>query len=264
MRTRATATALWIALPAWIALAPAWGAETAPAATDEPKFSTAQIEEMVSPIALYPDPLLAQVLMASTYPLEVVEADRWRRQNKDLKDAALDKALESKDWDPSVEGLTHFPDLLQRMSENLDWTKDLGDAFLGQRDDVMDAVQRMRRYALDAGTLKTMMDDVDRVQRALAKRANDIPAAQYIDAKRFLSDFSDALKALSRPDAANFFNRKFAARGKTVPELVENMTRQGLTFAPAVPGDESAYIALQRALANFVQDLRPQGGEQKP
>ena len=110
---------------------------------------------MVAPVALYPDPLLMQVLMASTYPLEIVEAERWRAQNASLKDDALDEALEAKDWDPSVEGLTHFPDLLKRMSDNLDWTKDMGDAFLGQKDDVLDAVQRMRRRAEEAGTLQT-------------------------------------------------------------------------------------------------------------
>jgi hypothetical protein len=118
-------------------------------------FSNDRLDEMVSPIALFPDPLLMQVLIASTYPLEVVEADRWRRQQKDIKDDALDEALEQKDWDPSVEAMTHFPDLLKRMSDNLDWTKDVGDAFLGQQDDVLDAVQRMRRRAAEAGTLQT-------------------------------------------------------------------------------------------------------------
>ena len=110
---------------------------------------------MVAPVALYPDPLLMQILIASTYPLEVVEADRWRRQHADLKGDALDKALEERDWDPSVEGLTEFPDLLKRMSENLDWTKDVGDAFLAQKDQVFEAVQRMRRRAQEAGTLQT-------------------------------------------------------------------------------------------------------------
>ena len=101
----------------------------------QPKFSADQLDQMVAPVALYPDSLLMQVLIASTYPLEVVEADRWRRQQGDIKDDALDKALEGKDWDPSIEGLTHFPDLLKRMSDNLDWTKDMGDAFLGQKDE---------------------------------------------------------------------------------------------------------------------------------
>jgi len=132
--------------------APAAAPAEAPTAT---KFSADQIDQMVAPVALYPDALLMQICIASTYPLEVVEADRWRRQNASLKGDALDKALEQKDWDPSVEGLTHFPDLLKRMSDNLDWTKDLGDAFLDQKDDVLAAVQRMRRAAQQAGNLST-------------------------------------------------------------------------------------------------------------
>ena len=136
--------------------APAAEEQAAPAAeVPAAKFSTDQLDQMVAPVALYPDPLLMQVLIAATYPLEIVEADRWLRQQSGLKGDALDKALEQKDWDPSVEGLTHFPDLLKRMSENLDWTKDMGDAFLGQKDDVLDAVQRMRRRAQEAGTLKS-------------------------------------------------------------------------------------------------------------
>ena len=130
-------------------------AQTDDAPADPPKFSAEQIDQMVAPVALYPDSLLAQIFIASTYPLELVEADRWRRQNASLKDDALDKALEAKDWDPSVKGLTSMPDLLKRMADNLDWTKDLGDAFLGQKDDVMNAVQAMRRKASDAGNLKT-------------------------------------------------------------------------------------------------------------
>jgi hypothetical protein len=136
-------------------LASAATEEPAPAAPDPPRFSAEQLDAMVAPVALYPDSLLMQVMIASTYPLELVEADRWRRQNSGLKDDALDKALEAKDWDPSVEGLTHFPELLKRMSDNLDWTKDLGDAFLGQKDDLLDAVQRMRRKAQESGALQT-------------------------------------------------------------------------------------------------------------
>src|SRR5262249_43209509 len=133
-------------------------AEPQAAAATEPqaaKFTSDQLDNLVAPVALYPDSLLMQILIASTYPLEVVEAARWRSQNASLKDDALDKALEQKDWDPSVEGLTHFPDLLKRMSDNLDWTKDVGDAFLDQKDDTLDAVQRMRRAAQEAGSLKS-------------------------------------------------------------------------------------------------------------
>ena len=129
--------------------------EEQPPESQPAKFSTDQLDQIVAPVALYPDSLLMQVLIASTYPLEVVEADRWRRQQPDLKGDALDKALEQKDWDPSIKGLTQFPDVLNRMSDNLDWTKDMGDAFLGQKDDVFAAVQRMRKRAEDAGSLKT-------------------------------------------------------------------------------------------------------------
>jgi hypothetical protein len=136
--------------------AAAAAAPAEPPAEPEPaKLSPEKLDSLVGPIALYPDPLLIQVLIASTYPLEIVEADRWRRQHKDLKDDALIKALEEEDWDPSVEGLTQFPDLLKRMSENLDWTKDIGDAFLSQQKDVLDAVQRMRKLAQQAGSLQT-------------------------------------------------------------------------------------------------------------
>jgi hypothetical protein len=126
-----------------------------PATAADTKFSQAQIEEMVAPIALYPDDVLSQMLIASTYPLEIVEADRWRDKNPTLQGEALDKALAQFDWDPSVKSLTAFPDVLDRMSNNLDWTKDLGDAFLEQRDEVMDAAQRLRTKAYDAGTLKS-------------------------------------------------------------------------------------------------------------
>jgi Protein of unknown function (DUF3300) len=151
------AATLIVVLASWTPHLSAVAAAQAPPddAGSPAKFSADQIDQMVAPVALYPDALLAQIMIASTYPLEIVEADRWRRQNASLKDDALDKALEQKDWDPSVKGLTKMPDLLKRMSENLDWTKDLGDAFLAQKDDVMAAVQEMRRKASEAGNLKT-------------------------------------------------------------------------------------------------------------
>jgi hypothetical protein len=130
------------------------------AAEKSPKFSTAQIEQLVGPIALYPDALAIQVLMASTYPLEVVEAARWRAKNAKLQGDALDEALEGQDWDPSVESLAHFPELLQRMSDNLDWTKDLGDAFLEQKDEVLDTIQRLRARAYESGALATTKEQV--------------------------------------------------------------------------------------------------------
>jgi len=118
-------------------------------------FTAEQLEQLVAPIALYPDSLVAQILMAATYPLELVEADRWRQQNIKLSDQELETAVEEKPWDPSVVSLTYFPDVLHRLSENLDWTQDLGDAMLAQQAEVMDAVQRMRKYAKEAGNLQT-------------------------------------------------------------------------------------------------------------
>ncbi len=120
-----------------------------------PQFSTEQLEQLVAPIALYPDAVLTQLLMASTYPLEIVEADRWLARNPSLAGDALDKALLEEDWDASVKGLCHTPDVIKKMSENLDWTQDLGDAFLAQQQELMDTVQRMRGKAYDAGNLET-------------------------------------------------------------------------------------------------------------
>jgi len=130
------------------------------AAQENAAFSTEQLEQIVAPIALYPDSLLTQVLMASTYPLEVVEADRFMKQNKTLKGSALESALKDKSWDPSVKALCTLPDVLAKMSENLDWTQDLGDAFLAQKTEVMDTVQRMRGKAYEAGNLKTTQQQV--------------------------------------------------------------------------------------------------------
>ncbi|UCH45565.1 MAG: DUF3300 domain-containing protein, partial [Nitrospiraceae bacterium] len=104
-------------------------------------FKQEELDQMFAPVALYPDSLLAQVLMASTYPLEVVQADRWAKQNKDLQEDALTEALEKEDWDPSVKSLVQFPDVLAMMSEKLDWTQNMGDAFLSQQEDVTSTVQ---------------------------------------------------------------------------------------------------------------------------
>jgi hypothetical protein len=130
------------------------GTETA-MTSDSNGFDAEQLEQLVAPIALYPDALLMQILMASTYPLEIVEADRWIRDQPDLTGDALEKALLEKDWDPSVESLTTLPSVLKQLSENLDWTQDLGDAFLAQQDDLLDTVQRMRGLAYEAGNLET-------------------------------------------------------------------------------------------------------------
>jgi uncharacterized protein DUF3300 len=119
------------------------------------KFKPEELEALVAPIALYPDALLAQVLMASTYPLEIVEAARWSKANPGLKDQALQDALQKQTWDPSVKALAGFPTVLQAMNDKLDMTQKLGDAFLAQQKDVTDAVQRLRAKAYAAGNLKS-------------------------------------------------------------------------------------------------------------
>jgi Protein of unknown function (DUF3300) len=119
------------------------------------KFSQAELDQMLAPIALYPDSLLAQILMASTYPLEVVMADRWVRENKDLPVDQQNAELDKKDWDPSVKALVPFPQVLDMMSGQLEWTEKLGDAFLDQQDAVMDTIQQLREKAQAAGYLKS-------------------------------------------------------------------------------------------------------------
>ena len=109
----------------------------------------------MAPIALYPDPLLSQVLVASTYPLEVVQLQQWLAQHKDLKDQALVSAVEMQDWDPSIQAMAPLPDVVKQLADNIKWTTDLGNAFLAQQSDVMDAVQRMRAKAQGAGNLKS-------------------------------------------------------------------------------------------------------------
>jgi hypothetical protein len=121
---------------------------------DKP-FKQEELDQLLAPLALYPDSLLAQILMASTYPLEVVQAARWAKANQNLKGDALTKALEQQDWDPSVKSLVNFPQVLDMMNEKLDWTQKLGDAFLAQQKDVMGTVQKLRLKAYGEGNLKT-------------------------------------------------------------------------------------------------------------
>lgn len=118
------------------------------------KYTANQLQQMVAPIALYPDSLLSQILMASAYPLEIVQADRWVKANAKLSDAERTKALGQQKWDPAVTSLTAFPDVLSRLSENLDWTQALGEAFLAQKDDLFGAIQVMRAKAQTAGNLQ--------------------------------------------------------------------------------------------------------------
>ena len=124
-------------------------AEQAPA----PVFRQEELDQMLAPIALYPDSLLVQVLMAATYPIEIVEANRWLGANRNLQGEALTSALDQQPWDPSVKSLVNFPSVLAMMDQRLDWTQRLGDAFLSQKDQVMDTVQKLRAAAQAQGTL---------------------------------------------------------------------------------------------------------------
>ena len=114
-----------------------------------------QLQQLVAPIALYPDSLVAQILAAATFPEQVVVADRWLQAHPDLKGDALGQAVDQQPWDPSVKALTAFPSVLGNMDKNLSWTSSLGDAYYNQGQDVMDAIQVMRQRAQQAGTLKS-------------------------------------------------------------------------------------------------------------
>jgi hypothetical protein len=129
----------------------------APVLAQDAKLKKEELDQLLAPIALYPDDLLTNVLMASTYPLDVVQAARWRKEqaNVKLKGDALVTALEPKDWDPSIKALAQFPDVLETMSDKLDWTQKLGDAFLAQQDEVMDEIQFLRQKAEVAGNLNS-------------------------------------------------------------------------------------------------------------
>lgn len=145
----------------------AWMVTAQPAASTEPeRYGQDELDQLLAPIALYPDQLLSQVLMAATYPLEVVQAARFVEQNPGLRGDALDNALAARNWDPSVQSLAAFPQVLAMMNDKLDWTQRLGDAFLGDEPRVMDTVQSLRRRAEAAGNLQSTpqqaVTDVDR------------------------------------------------------------------------------------------------------
>lgn len=135
-----------------VALGPA---QALRAQTSKQNFTPEQLDQLLAPIALYPDPLLAQTLMAATYPLEVVEAARWSQANPNLKGDAAVAAVKDKDWDVSVKSLVAFPQTLAMMNNNLDWTQKVGDAMIGQQKDVAESIQRLRARAQAAGNLKT-------------------------------------------------------------------------------------------------------------
>jgi hypothetical protein len=137
-----------------------WGQQPPPAPPDSPPppeqtLPPQQLDDLVAPIALYPDNLLSEILAASTYPLEIVEAQQWLQQNPNLKGKKLMEKAQHQNWDPSVQALVAFPDVLARLNQDVRWTTDLGNAFLAQQQDVMAAVQRMRARAEANGKLKS-------------------------------------------------------------------------------------------------------------
>ena len=131
-------------------------AKKATAAADSAKPLTAdQLDALVAPIALYPDDLLGQTLVASTYPLEIVQLQQWLVKNPKLKDKALADSVAKQPWDPSIQSMAAIPDLVKRLADDIQWTTELGNAFLAQQEQVMASVQRMRKKAKDKGTLET-------------------------------------------------------------------------------------------------------------
>jgi hypothetical protein len=127
----------------------------APAQAAEAPLTADQLDSLVAPIALYPDDLLAQTLVAATYPLELMQLQQWLAKNKGLKDKALADAVGKQPWDPSIQSMAPLPDVVKRLCDDIQWTTDLGNAFLDQQKDVMNAVQRMRKKAQEKGALKT-------------------------------------------------------------------------------------------------------------
>ena len=169
-----------------VLLAPGWPAHALqapppppPGAVEEaPLLTPQQLDDLVAPIALYPDPLVAQILAAATYPLEVVEADRWLQANPGLQGTALTDAAQNQPWDPSVQALVVFPSVLGMLDRNLTWTINLGNAFLAQAQDVMDAIQRQRQRAMSSGTLASNQQQLVQQSTAANQTVIEILPAQ--------------------------------------------------------------------------------------
>src|SRR4029079_2179309 len=165
---------LGLILAIWLAAGPAVLVAQAPepqdAAQKQP-FKPEELEQIVAPIALYPDSLLAQIFMASTYPLEIVQAARWSKEHPQVKGDAVAKEMEKQTWDASVKSLVAFPDVLTLMNDKLDWTQKLGDAFLAQQKEVMQTTQVLRQKAKEAGNLKSGKEQVVKTEPAPAGAA---------------------------------------------------------------------------------------------
>lgn len=156
-----------------------------PASAREPEYTTKtppQLKQLVAPIALYPDSLVAQILSAATFPEQVVEADRWLQAHPDLKGDALAKAVDQESWDPSVKALTAFPSVLGNMDKNLSWTSTLGDTYYNQQQDVMATVQVLRQEAEQAGSLKTTQQEVVKTEGSTIVVEPANPEVVYVPA----------------------------------------------------------------------------------
>src|SRR5437899_12685056 len=124
------------------------------------RLAPQELDSLVAPIALYPDPLLAQTLAASTYPLEIVQLQQWLAKHSDLKEKKLDEKVGKQPWDPSIQAMAMLPNVVKRLADDIQWTTELGNAFLAQEADVMQAVQRMRVKAQSTGNLKSTPEQV--------------------------------------------------------------------------------------------------------
>jgi len=177
--------ALFLVVSLTFATAPAGFADPAGEAASSTQVQTAQqtpeqLQQLVAPIALYPDALVAQILGAATYPDQVVEADRWMQQHPDLKGEQLGDEVDKQPWDPSVKSLVEFPSVLANMDKNLSWTSSLGDAYVNQQQEVMNAVQAMRDRAEKAGNLKsTAQEKVTREGQTIVVEPAD-PEVVYV------------------------------------------------------------------------------------
>jgi hypothetical protein len=156
-------------------------AATAPAKSGSAVFSSAELDQMLAPIALYPDSLLAQVLMASTYPGEVADAASWSKAHADVKGDAAVKQVADKPWDPSVQALVAFPQVLGSLGQDNNWVTRLGDAFLAEPDRVMDSVQRLRAQAQKAGNLQS--NEYQNVSQQPATGIESTPQTIVIESK---------------------------------------------------------------------------------
>jgi Protein of unknown function (DUF3300) len=145
-----------------------------------PVFKQEELEQILAPIALHPDSLITQILMAATYPLEVVQAERWIKQNASLKGEALTAALEKQEWDPSVKSLVNFPQVVTMMSEQLEWTQKVGDAFLADQKQVLDTIQSLRAKAQASGNLQTTKEQTIIVEEKIIKIEPATPQVVYV------------------------------------------------------------------------------------